>query len=205
MFNQGDVLGWISPAGETSTWNFATRADESTFLNYFVPFKPDAPQSMSDPVWVVVPVLGLGGLALGWWWGRRGRREASGADRGSVGKAAVNSGVEHWSPALRALLLQPERELLTAELDALLGISDVQSPETLRARRARTISSVNAEFELLFGYTLIQRDRGSSDRRKVVYRLASPPSMVRKLLRDRGISAQRVSEPPREAPAESRP
>ncbi len=205
MFNQGDVLGWISPAGETSTWNFATRADESTFLNYFAPFEPDAPESMSDPVWVVVPFLGLGGLALGWWWGRRGRREASGADRGSVGKAAVNSGVEHWSPALRALLLQPERELLTAELDALLGISDVQSPETLRARRARTISSVNAEFELLFGYTLIQRDRGSSDRRKVVYRLASPPSMVRKLLRDRGISAQRVSVPPREAPAESRP
>jgi hypothetical protein len=43
---------------------------------------------------------------------------------------------------------------------------------------------VNAEFELLFGYTLIQREREHADRRKVVYRLAAPPSMVRKLLRD---------------------
>jgi|GEM_PF-3738789 len=204
LFSSGDVLGWTSPAGDVSTWDFAARAEDSVFLNYFVPVEPPASNSPSNTPWLWLPVLGAGGVALGLWWGKRGIPRRAEQLTSVAGEEAVLE-VAHWSPELRALLLHPERELLTAELDELLGISDAQSPETLRARRARTISAVNAEFELLFGYTLIQRERGSSDRRKVVYRLAAPPSMVRKLLGDRTVKAHKVTESPPVVPAEPLP
>jgi len=203
MFNTGDVLGWTSPDGDVFTWDFASRASESVFLNYFVPVDSAPGRTVPHFPWIVIPLLVGAGAVLGGWWVRRDRKRAAVPE--STAAFESDEGVAHWSPALRALLLHPERELLTAELDELLGISDAQSPETLRARRARIISAVNAEFELLFGYTLIQRDRGNADRRKVIYRLASPPSMVRKLLRDKPVSAQKVSESPPAEPAEARP
>jgi hypothetical protein len=180
----GNVLVRTTPEGEVWSWNFEERAESSVFLDYFVPGAP-VDSGSRLPVWPVFPLVGVAGAALGVWWARRARpRVASVEPMHSSSPSPSASPVEHWSPALRALLQHPERELLTSELDDLLGIADVSTPETLRARRARTIQAVNAEFELLFGYTLIQREREHADRRKVVYRLAAPPSMVRKLLRD---------------------
>jgi len=180
----GNVLVWTSSEGEVSSWNFEEHAASSVFLDYFVPNVPEEPGSRF-PLWPVFPVVGIAGVVFGVWWAQRARpRFGSPNGAGQAVPEHAVSPVEHWSPALRALLQHPERELMTSELDALLGITDVSTPETLRARRARTIQAVNAEFELLFGYTLIQREREHVDRRKVVYRLAAPPSMVRKLLKE---------------------
>lgn len=106
--------------------------------------------------------------------------------------AAVAEGVEwasiaHWSPALRLVLLQEQRMFTTSELDAMLGIEDIASPETLRARRSRIIQMVNAEFNLLYGMDLILRDRDREDRRKSVYRLAHLPPTLQKFLHRNGM------------------
>jgi hypothetical protein len=106
--------------------------------------------------------------------------------------AAVAEGVEwasiaHWSPALRLVLLQEQRMFTTSELDAMLGIEDIASPETLRARRSRIIQMVNAEFNLLYGMDLILRDRDMEDRRKSVYRLAHLPPTLQKFLHRNGM------------------
>lgn len=201
MFNSGDVLGWTSPDGDVFTWDFAARAGGTVFLDYFMPVEPVDEAGMGLPAWAVFPVIGGAFAVLGWWLGRRKSVPVAANGLEKTEPSADALAVEHWSPALKSLLLQPERELLTAELDALLGILDAQSPDTLRARRARAIQSVNAEFELLFGYALIQRERGSSDRRKVIYRLAAPPSMVRKLLREKKQGNGTVTAPQPAAPA----
>jgi hypothetical protein len=193
--NAGDVLQWTTPEGELWTWNFGEHADSEVFLDYFIPSASEEPKSQY-PEWLVFPLIAAagGGMAI-LWLRRKPRRIEPEVERAVL--ASRESPVEHWSPALRALLQHPNRELVTSELDELLGISDASSPETLRARRARTIQAVNAEFELLFGYTLIQRDREQVDRRKVIYRLAAAPSMVRKMLKD--WNAAEVTGSPREA------
>ena len=179
----GDMLVWQTPEGDVWRWDFEERSESTVFMDYFIPALPEAGEG-NWPVWPWYAVVGLSGVAVGGMWYRK---RQSAAPRDSEQPAAIArpiSPVDHWSPAMRALLLHPERELLTSELDELLGIADASSPETLRARRARTVQAVNAEFELLFGYTLIQRERENVDRRKVVYRIAAPPSMVRKLLKE---------------------
>ena len=96
------------------------------------------------------------------------------------------SSIAHWSPALRMILLQEKRFFTTAELDALLGIDDIASPETLRARRSRMIQNVNGEFNLLYGMDLIVREREKEDRRKSLYRIAHLPPALQKYLKRNG-------------------
>ena len=120
--------------------------------------------------------------------GEEGAEEAAVLER----LAAVAEGVEwasiaHWSPALRLILLQEQRVFSTSEWDAMLGIEDIASPETLRARRSRIIQMVNAEFNLLYGMDLILRDRDREDRRKSVYRLAHLPPTLQKFLHRNGM------------------
>jgi DNA-binding MarR family transcriptional regulator len=61
------------------------------------------------------------------------------------------------------------RQLETEELDALLGIDHLQTPETLRSQRARMISRVNTEYQVLYGQDLIVRGQSPEDRRRSVY------------------------------------
>jgi len=148
------------------------------------------PTRMSQPAEQTIPLPageGLGG-------GSSPKPEEDGADEAAVLErlAAVAEGVEwasiaHWSPALRLVLLQEQRVFSTAELDAMLGIEDIASPETLRARRSRIIQMVNAEFNLLYGMDLILRDRDREDRRKSVYRLAHLPPTLQKFLHRNGM------------------
>jgi hypothetical protein len=97
------------------------------------------------------------------------------------------SSIAHWSPVLRLILLQEKRFFTTAELDALLGIDDIASPETLRARRSRIIQTVNGEFNLLYGMDLILREREKEDRRKSLYRIAFLPPALQKYLQRHGL------------------
>lgn len=61
------------------------------------------------------------------------------------------------------------RQLETEELDAMLGIDHLQTPETLRSQRARMISRVNTEYQVLYGQDLIVRGQSPEDRRRSVY------------------------------------
>jgi hypothetical protein len=98
------------------------------------------------------------------------------------------SSISHWSPMLRLILVQEKRVFTTAEFDVLLGIDDINSPETLRARRSRIIQTVNGEFNLLYGMDLILRDREQEDRRKSLYRIAHLPPALQKYLHKHGLS-----------------
>jgi len=61
------------------------------------------------------------------------------------------------------------KQLETEELDELLGIAHLSSPETLRSQRARTINRVNTEYRVLHGTDLIVRRQSQQDRRRSVY------------------------------------
>jgi hypothetical protein len=59
--------------------------------------------------------------------------------------------------------------LETEELDELLGIAHLSSPETLRSQRARTINRINTEYRVLHGTDLILRKQSQEDRRRSIY------------------------------------
>ncbi|MDA0728634.1 MAG: hypothetical protein O3B70_05430 [Bacteroidetes bacterium] len=61
------------------------------------------------------------------------------------------------------------RQLETEELDALLGIDHLQTPETLRSQRARMVSRINTEYQVLYGQDLVVRGQSPEDRRRSVY------------------------------------
>ncbi len=105
-------------------------------------------------------------------------------ERGGVPTASV-AAIAHWSDPLRSLVLSNKRSYTAAELDALWNIQYIESPETLRAKRSRIIQGVNTEFNLLYGYDLVRRQRDESDRRKVLYFVAAlPPNLAKSLQRD---------------------
>ena len=61
------------------------------------------------------------------------------------------------------------KQFETEELDELLDIAHLSSPETLRSQRARLIQRVNTEYRVLAGEDLILRQRAFNDRRRSVY------------------------------------
>ena len=61
----------------------------------------------------------------------------------------------------------------TQELDVVLGLESVQSDETKRSKRSRLIQLLNAESNARFGVSVIQRTRSDSDKRVIIYRIAS--------------------------------
>ena len=73
------------------------------------------------------------------------------------------------SSILVALLKHASQQLSCDELDALIGLSEVQSPETRRSRRARMVQLVNTESTARYGQALLVRNRLESDRRVVIY------------------------------------
>lgn len=70
---------------------------------------------------------------------------------------------------LLPLLKQSKKKLTCEELDLLIGLADIPSPETRRSRRARIIQLVNTESTARFGQALLVRTRLESDKRIVIY------------------------------------
>ena len=70
---------------------------------------------------------------------------------------------------LLTLLKQSKKKLTCEELDLLIGLADIPSPETRRSRRARIIQLVNTESTARFGQALLVRTRLESDKRIVIY------------------------------------
>lgn len=80
-----------------------------------------------------------------------------------------NGGKEEFS-GLTLQLIEGERDAYeTEEMDELLGIAHLSSPETLRSQRARLISRINTEFRVVHGKDLIVRKRSQDDRRRSLY------------------------------------
>ena len=75
----------------------------------------------------------------------------------------------HMSPITEKIMERAGDLLETEELDRVLGISHLVSPETLRSQRARTINRVNTEYRMLHGTDLIVRKQSQEDRRRSVY------------------------------------
>ena len=73
------------------------------------------------------------------------------------------------SPITEKMMEYAGKHLETEELDELLGIAHLSSPETLRSQRARTINRVNTEYRVLHGTDLIVRRQSQEDRRRSVY------------------------------------
>ena len=74
-----------------------------------------------------------------------------------------------FSHHLLTLLKQSKKKLTCEELDLLIGLADIPSPETRRSRRARVIQLVNTESTARFGQALLVRTRLESDKRIVIY------------------------------------
>ena len=119
--------------------------------------------SSSQLVWRTLPwvlVLGLVVMVL-----RLMKRSPSGpASRGGEGYTDTR-----LSPLTQKVLAQEGSQLDTEDLDALLDIAHLSSPETLRSQRAKLISRVNTEHRVLNGTDLIVRQRSANDRRRSVY------------------------------------
>jgi hypothetical protein len=73
------------------------------------------------------------------------------------------------SPMTEKVMKEGGKQLETEELDELLGIAHLSSPETLRSQRARSINRINTEYRILHGTDLIVRRQSQEDRRRSVY------------------------------------
>ena len=119
--------------------------------------------SSSQLVWRTLPwvlVLGLVVMVL-----RLMKRSPLGpASRGGEGNTDTR-----LSPLTQKVLAQEGSHLDTEDLDELLDIAHLSSPETLRSQRAKLISRVNTEHRVLNGTDLIVRQRSANDRRRSLY------------------------------------
>ncbi len=135
---------------------------------------------------LVLSWVGFGGWV---WYQRNVQPEPLPSDPGpkesvSLPASSVAS-IAHWSEPLRSVVLSSKRSYSAVELDVLWNIHNIESPETLRAKRSRIIQGVNTEFNLLYGYDLVRRKRDDNDRRKVLYHVAAlPPNLAKSLQRD---------------------
>ena len=55
--------------------------------------------------------------------------------------------------------------------DRIIGLDEVESPETRRSKRSRFIQLVNAEAQARFGRDLIVRVRSEEDKRIMLYHI----------------------------------
>ncbi|MDA0939374.1 MAG: hypothetical protein O2990_00075 [Bacteroidetes bacterium] len=86
-----------------------------------------------------------------------------------VSQSQDESVASRISPMTEKLMKEGGKQLETEELDELLGISHLSSPETLRSQRARSINRINTEYRILHGADLIVRRQSQEDRRRSVY------------------------------------
>lgn len=74
-----------------------------------------------------------------------------------------------FSPMTSRVLASGRAHLETEELDAILGIAHLNTPETLRSQRARLIARINTEYHVVNGHELIVRSQNQEDRRRSLY------------------------------------
>ena len=119
----------------------------------------------------LIPWVLFLGVAIWFWLDRR----KSSHRREGQSPLTVSGELEHgnmqgqYSALTQMVLEHMGKQFETEELDVMLGISHLSSPETLRSQRARMIQRVNTEYRVTQGQDLIVRQRAFSDRRRSVY------------------------------------
>lgn len=114
--------------------------------------------------WGGVCVFAASLLAWGLWARARGRGRKGEAAAGELG-----TGLAH---ILACLQEHAGRQVEVLELDAILGLSDIDTDETRRSRRNRAINEVNAWSIEHFGESWVNRTRDARDRRRAMYQLS---------------------------------
>ncbi|MDA9002032.1 hypothetical protein N9H08_01065 [bacterium] len=175
---------WDEKGGLTleRSWDIAQAFEESKEspmpLSIPVSFKKasttDDTEDNSNVLVSVVFAMMLGGF--GFYLGKNGQkpqpREASATEEDNI-KPSVSPtpdvGKVRLSDLTQEFLALEASSLDTLQLNALLSLTDDLSEETKRARRAQAIRKVNAEYDLLFGQSLIVRTKDKLDRRRTIY------------------------------------
>ena len=128
-------------------------------------------EAQGSMVWTTLPWLAVLGLLL--WVIQLQRTLKQAGPRGSGNLSAENGeadeGQGRFSALTEMVLTHRGKQFETEELDELLDIAHLSSPETLRSQRARLIQRVNTEYRVLAGEDLILRQRAFNDRRRSVY------------------------------------
>ena len=139
-------------------------------------FREEEPNGLSLATvlpWLVVLVL------LGWLRLERRKHVANSGSRASVEVAVPEENAQgqraRYSTLTQVMLSHVGKQFETEELDELLGITHLSSPETLRSQRARLIQRVNTEHRVTTGQDLIVRKRSYTDRRRSVYVIGEVP------------------------------
>lgn len=115
--------------------------------------------------WIVIVLMAC------WLWFERKKRSNGRlpGDEMEEGGAKSAAAQVQYSALTQMILDHTGRQFETEELDELLGIAHLTSPDTLRSQRARMIQRVNTEFRVTQGHDLIVRKRAFNDRRRSVY------------------------------------
>ena len=114
--------------------------------------------------WLLI-LVGIQAVVIGGFWMKRRQRRSGATDN------TLEQPEGQPSAFLKLLLAQAGQELKTGELDALFGLDDLESPETRRSRRSRSIQVANLEANALYGRSIIERTKSASDKRIVVYQI----------------------------------
>ena len=111
------------------------------------------------------------GLAIWIWLDRRRSSTGKEGQLPLTAAAELDRGKAQgqYSTLTQMVLEHMGKQFETEELDVMLGINHLSSPETLRSQRARMIQRVNTEYRVTQGQDLIVRQRAFSDRRRSVY------------------------------------
>lgn len=182
----GDSNVWHLWNGERLTLNIPWKALQAApEVPLFVPSSAplndrataaDSPVTSGEPrttfnLLQLIPWLLFLGLAFWFWLDRRKsshRIEAQSA-QAAAGQREHGNTQGKYSVLTQMVLEHMGKQFETEELDVMMGISHLSSPETLRSQRARMIQRVNTEYRVTQGQDLIVRQRAFSDRRRSVY------------------------------------
>lgn len=115
--------------------------------------------------WIVTVLMAC------WLWLERQKRSNRREPGNRVEKGGAESAAAkmQYSALTQMILDHTGKHFETEELDELLGIAHLASPDTLRSQRARMIQRVNTEFRVTRGHDLIVRKRAFNDRRRSIY------------------------------------
>lgn len=125
----------------------------------------------------MLPWLLIVSLATWFWLDRRKSDRQGGVHALANPTEAQREGQSQgqFSALTQMVLQHMGKQFETEELDVMLGINHLSSPETLRSQRARMIQRVNTEYRVTQGQDLIVRQRAFSDRRRSVYVIGGSP------------------------------
>ena len=168
---KGNRIGCFKPGEPLIMEDIDALSQGATWTPLVIPLDPEPAQEVALPMtttaarnWLLI-LVGIQAVVIGGFWMKRRQRRSGATDN------TLEQPEGQPSAFLKLLLAQAGQELKTGELDALFGLDDLESPETRRSRRSRSIQVANLEANALYGRSIIERTKSASDKRIVVYQI----------------------------------